>query len=382
MVQILEVVPTFGEEFGRAVGQGAAKISPLWNHARKCVNWRKKMKEVYQATGIRLKSTNPKMREIELTQGLKSKYKEQQQEGDFARRLKLIDQAKGGNFQQQMSPQLNQGQQSPIEDMQQPKSAEKGMPQEEDPFALAEMYALLGEKDLSNVALQRGKSKIRAKELSPEFKRQQTISTEQSKADVKFNQELQESSKQHELKRQTLDRLEQLNKKGVTGKPYEKLLEKSGLVALTSEGRREFPADVKNLITDIRSILGAQFTGFEFQTILNAYPSADFSQEANAAIIRNLKDFQDIKEYEVKVANQLKKENGGKLPEDFQSKVNERVHEYAQSKLPQIKDNMNKIMREEYNISPGNILMFDPNGEPLNVPSSDVEKYLNLGATL
>lgn len=217
---------------------------------------------------------------------------------------------------------------------------------------------------------------------SPEYQREQHLQSAQAQADVKYNQSLEEASKQHALKEQTLSRLDQLNKKGVTGKPYEKLLEKAGLVNLTSEGRREFAADVKNLITDIRSILGAQFTGFEFQTILNAYPSADFSKEANDAIIRNLKDFQDIKSKEVEFAREIKKENGGKLPIDFQSKVNEKVHNYALSKLPSIKQNTIEIMNNEYKIPKGNTLMFDDRGQPLNVPDDQITKYLELGASL
>jgi hypothetical protein len=229
--------------------------------------------------------------------------------------------------------------------------------------------------------LQREKFELQQLKSSPEYQRLQHLESSQAQADVKYNAALQETSKQHELKQQTLDRLEKLNLKGVTGKPYEKLLEKSGLVALTSDGRREFAADVKNLITDIRSILGGQFSNFEFQTILNAYPSADFSKGANEAIIKNLKSFQDIKSKEVEFAEQLKKDNKGQIPKDFQSQVNEMVRKYAANKVSDIKDNSKKIMNEEYGIPEGNVLMFDPQGEPLNVSPQDVERYESLGAT-
>ena len=71
-----------------------------------------------------------------------------------------------------------------------------------------------------------------------------------------------------------------------------------------------------------------------------------------------------------------------KIPADFQSKVNEKVHEYALSKLPEIKKNTQKIMAEEYGITHGNILMLDPNGEPLDVSPDQVEYYESLGASL
>lgn len=167
----------------------------------------------------------------------------------------------------------------------------------------------------------------------------------------------------------------------MTGKPYEKFLEKVGLVSQTSEGRREFAADVKNLITDIRSILGGQFSNFEFQTILNAYPSPDFSQKANEAIIKNLKDFQEIRNQEIKIAKNLKSENGGKIPEDFQSKVNERLQEYAQKKILDIKQNTQDILREQLGVSIGNTIMLAPDGEPIAVPNEEIDKALELGAT-
>jgi hypothetical protein len=84
----------------------------------------------------------------------------------------------------------------------------------------------------------------------------------------------------------------------------------------------------------------------------------------------------------VEFANQLKKQNKGKVPFDFQSQVNEKVREYAQSKLPSIKENTRKIMNEEYGIPSGHTLMFDPQGEPLNVPEDQIAQFEALGATL
>lgn len=223
---------------------------------------------------------------------------------------------------------------------------------------------------------------LRERKESPEGKRETTLATTQARADIDYNKQLQSSASQHAIMSETLNKLEKLNNKGVTGKSYEKLLEKFGLVNLTSDGRREFAADVKHLLTDIRSILGGQFSNFEFQTILNAYPSADFSQGANRAIINNLKEFQDIRHKEFEFSNQIKKENKGKIPEDFQSMVNDRLQQYIESRMPDIKANTRKIMHEEYGIPEGNMLMFDPNGEPLNVSEELIDQYLELGATL
>jgi len=62
--------------------------------------------------------------------------------------------------------------------------------------------------------------------------------------------------------------------------------------------------------------------------------------------------------------------------------VNDRLQQYTESRLPDIKANTRKIMHEEYGIPEGNMLMFDPNGEPLNVSEELIDQYLELGATL
>jgi len=405
--------PSLGERFGQAfsnVGQAAAQAIPEYMMAKE----RKKIeKEQYEKEnqaakrfGIDISDIrDPKIRQKAVELALQGKNKRDELDFRNQQRQKMLAEIEGQGNQREaeffdqgqletaiphieqqlgfkLTPEQKQSIAQQLQSGQGPYQERNSFKMEEDPFLKAKKYASIGEPGLASIAAKETELLERSKEKSPEFQREQQITKSQAQADVKYNEQLQEASKQHELKEQTLNRLEKLNKKGVTGKPWEKAAEKVGLVNITSSGRREFAADVKNLITDIRSILGAQFTGFEFQTILNAYPSADFSEEANASIIKNLKDFQDIKRKEVEFANQLKKENKGKIPYDFQSKVNEKVRDYAMTKIATIKDNTRKIMNEQYGIQPGFVLMFDPNDEPLNVPESEIEKYESLGARL
>lgn len=215
---------------------------------------------------------------------------------------------------------------------------------------------------------------------SPEYVREQESVKSQAKADIDYNKKVQDSTKRTVLKRESLDRLKALNKKGVTGKPYEKILEKMGLIALTSEGRREFAAEVKNQFTDFKDIAGSQLTGGEFNTLVNAYPNPDFSQAANDSIIRNLEIVQDILNQEHKIANQIKKQNAGKAPFDFQSKVNERLEDYARERTGEMKENIHKILNEQYGVPAGNVLMFDSSGKELFVPESEIDEALSTGA--
>lgn len=391
MVQILPANPkiSFSQKLGNAVGETIQGLGEIYSQSQAQERMQQE-NESAKRMGIDLSGiTDPKLRQSYVASALQGAnqrelemIRQQGKQRELEQRQDFISQLFGGKKAENEQAQDSE---NPVQslsgyDPSRISDEEIAMATAIDP----NMGRLLqAQKDvgLREKRAQRD-FELRKERQSPEFKRQQQLEGSQAQADVKYNQQLQEASKQHALKEQTLERLEQLNKKGVTGKPYEKLLEKFGLVNLTSEGRREFAADVKNLITDIRSILGGQFSNFEFQTILNAYPSADFSKEANEAIIKNLKDFQDIKSKEVVFANEIKRENGGKIPPDFQSKVNERVHDYAMSKMQSIRENTRKIINQEYGISPGHTLMFDPQGNELNVPEDQITHYLELGASL
>jgi len=381
---VLPPRPPKGVPLGQQLAGGAAagliNVGSQLAQRKQMEQAAKQENETLKRLGIDAEGLSPEIRKVVVAEALKSQGKEKL----LGQKQGFLDQLFGG---QQEAPGMIS--EEPLGQMQQGSEMGGFDPASIPDEAIVKAAALdpvLGRelRAAKNASIEHGLRKeklaLEKKKTSPEYLRESHVETAQANADVKYNQTLQEASKQHELKEQSLNRLEQLNKKGVTGKPYEKLLEKVGLVSLTSEGRREFAADVKNLITDIRSILGAQFTGFEFQTILNAYPSADFSKEANASIIKNLKDFQDIKKKEVEFADQLKKENKGKIPYDFQSQVNEKVRQYAASKLPEIKQNTQEIMNAQYGIPKGHTLLLDRNGEILSVPDSEIDAALELGA--
>lgn len=410
-IQIIPRLPSTSDRFFEALGQGAETGLNYYNaNHQKQLQDEKLKKEKQQATEfikqITGKDTSDAPFEFQkefLSKFLQGQNESEKQKSKYAAQLGMIKELglDFGTGEQGQPSQLQEEPNPGLEDknISSPKNEMKVKipslyPQEKinqmaliNPAVSDKMQKhndnLISEgRHQENLFQKEREFQQRLKEKSPEYQRETALTEAQAKSDIDYNKQLQSAASQHEIKTQTLDKLEKLNNKGVTGKAYEKLLEKFGLVNLTSEGRREFAADVKNLITDIRSILGGQFSSFEFQTILNAYPSADFSQEANRAIINNLKEFQDLRHKEFEIANQIKKENGGKIPADFQSLVNEKLSEYVQNRLPDIKANTRKIMHEEYGIKPGFMLMFDPQGEPLSVPENMIDQYESLGATL
>jgi hypothetical protein len=214
---------------------------------------------------------------------------------------------------------------------------------------------------------------------SPGYKRDEVLAQDQARADTAFYKDLNERRSKQILKKESLSRLENMGKKKVTGKLWEGVLDRMGLTQLNSDGYREYTAEQKNQFTDFKAIAGSQLSAREFFTLTSAYPNANFTPSANQAIVNNLKEVHDTLDQEYKIAEDLKKENGGKIPEFFQQKINDRLQEHVSKKMEKVRENIQKVMNAQYGIQDGFTLMFDSDGEPLNVPNEDVAKLLDEG---
>ncbi len=408
MVQVLhrtqEREPSFGQKLSQGIGRGLEFGSQLMQKHEAKQRMQEENAQLKQLTGLDFSGINdPEIRQKAFTLAMQG----QKEQNDYARKLageQQLQEQKYGLERQNKEALLNQklgflgqklggqGQSSSNipnspNNANQPQEGSLDVSQisDQDIAGIAAIdpnmaRALSHAKDVK-LREQREQRNFEAKEKerSPEYQRDKKLTEAQATADVEYNKKLQDSTKRTVLKRESLDRLKQLNKKGVTGKPYEKLLEKAGLIALTSEGRREFAAEVKNQFTDFKDIAGSQLTGQEFQTLSNAYPSPDFSKEANDAIIKNLEIVQDTLNEEHKIANRIKRAYG-KLPSDFQSKVNEQLEQYVHSRSDEMKNNLRLIQNEQKGIPKGHTLMIDPNGEELSVPNDKVAELESLGA--
>jgi len=251
----------------------------------------------------------------------------------------------------------------------------QGTKREKNPFEHAEKLALMGEHDAARIETERVKAKMKQESESAEAIRDRELAKSQAKTDSDYYQKVKDNHKTSIKTVDTLGRLRKKNMEGVTGKPYEQFLEKIGLVSKTSTGRREFSSLIKNLIGDISKIVGGKVSNFEFGTLLNAVPSENFSKEANEAIIQNLLEFESIKQKEYEIANNLKMKNKGKLPEDFEEKVNNEMQKYLDKALPGIKNNLDIIVKQIY--PEGKVPMVDENGEKQWVPYDEVDEATN-----
>ena len=251
----------------------------------------------------------------------------------------------------------------------------QGTKREKNPFEHAERLALIGEHDAARIESDRVKAKMKQESESAEAMRDRELAKSQAKTDSDYYQKVKDNHKSSTKSVESLNRLEKLNKKGVTGKAYEQFLERVGLTSKTSTGRREFSSLIKNLIGDISKIVGGKVSNFEFGTLLNAVPSENFSKEANEAIIQNLLEFESIKQKEYEIANSLKMKNKGKLPEDFEEKVNNEMQKYLDKTLPEIKRNIDVLAKQIY--PEGKVPMVDENGEKQWVPYDEVDEAIN-----
>jgi len=392
MVDIIPRQPSTSDRLFEALGIGAEGLARgmLSQHERKQINQRMQQENqaLQQLTGMDFSGiTDPMQRKEILSSVLQG------------RNQQMVQELKGSQKQQQQQQKLNeiekifgsqnQGQFSGLRDESNKPNFQGFDPLQISDSAIAQASiidpnlarSLQHSKDVALREKRETEALNEAKrQKSPEFQRETELTKAQAQSDTKYYNNLQEQRSKQVLKKESLNRLKRINKEGVSGKAWERVAENIGLTSLTSEGRREFSAEVKNQFTDFKAIAGSQLSAQEFFVLAGAYPNADFSKEANDAIIQNLEDVHDTLDKEHDIAEELIKENGGKKPENFQAKVNGRMQAYISKKISRMKENLQKVMNAQYNIPQGHTLMFDlKTGDPLSVPDDQIARLLDEG---
>src|SRR6185369_2389930 len=250
---------SFGQKLGIGIGRGLETAGEMYKeHQAKKISEQEYQQENNQYKGLtgRDLSKNPVIRKMEIENFLKGELEEKKLLGkqsllegkqDFLTKLFGKNQEDiGAGNQTQISQTQQTFNPSKISDAQiaEATAIDPALGRE---LRAAKDTALRENRENRNF-------EQREKERSPEYQREQQLTKAQASADIEYNKKLQDSTKRTAMKRGSLERLEQMNRKGLTGKPFEKLLEKFGLIALTSEGRREFAAEVKNQFTDFKDI--------------------------------------------------------------------------------------------------------------------------------
>ena len=227
-----------------------------------------------------------------------------------------------------------------------------------------------------------GISKSLREEAKPDAKRQEVLAAEQAKADIAFAQEQADAQKEIFSQQQTLDEAKILNDKGVTGSNWDIAMQKVGLLQYTSDGYRIFSSLAKDAVKNqnIKATIGSQISQLEFGFFRDATINPNFRKEANDLILRKEGLVLRYRKLYADISEKILEENGGKIPERYQQKVNKEFAKQAEK----ISDELKQTARDYeaiQNVPPGKVLMFDDKRRPLHVPANEVEKYSKLGAS-
>lgn len=205
---------------------------------------------------------------------------------------------------------------------------------------------------------------------------------EQAKADIGFVLDQTAKIPQIAAKQRVFDEANKVNEQGVTGKPWDQIMNKAGLLQYTSDGYRVFTSISKDVIknTNIKDVIGSQISQQEFKFFTDATINPNFSKEANRQIIKKDQIALRYEKLYADITKSLVDQNGGEPPERIQQKVNDEYNKQAENLSKEL-----EVVYKDYdaiqNVPPGKILMFDTERRPLHVDPDQVAKFTKLGAT-
>jgi hypothetical protein len=93
------------------------------------------------------------------------------------------------------------------------------------------------------------------------------------------------------------------------------------LHSLESADSQEFDKLSKEFLKNAKNVFGTRITDTDVKTFLKMVPDLSQNREGKLAIIQNMRMYNDGKQIKKAAADQLVKQNGGKLPADFELKI-------------------------------------------------------------
>lgn len=177
-----------------------------------------------------------------------------------------------------------------------------------------------------------------------------------------------------------IDRMNAIDKNGNVSAPAMiKVLDAFGLPIgiLSNPDTEEFRKLEAEFARDVSSVFpGGKITNFELQTFMRAVPSLLNSPEGRQAVYRNRKLLNEAKRIKYDEYKRIIKENGGKKPPNLGLLLDERTSEKMLDLEDRFVSGMKNIT-DKYQVP---IRMLDPQGNPVDIPASEIENALNAGA--
>jgi hypothetical protein len=245
-----------------------------------------------------------------------------------------------------------------------------------------EKYRMLIRGNVSAENAER-ESKAAAESSKLTGERASIINKTQAKEDIDFYNDQIQNIPRLEKTQQTIADAEKLNEQGVTGKPWDQMMQKLGLLQYTSDGFRLYSSYAKEMVKNqnIKSVIGSQISQMEFGFFRDATISERFSQEANNQILKKEKAAVRLEKLYGEITAKMVEENNGQIPERFQQKVNA---EFAKQSPKITKDitEASKDFNMIQEVPNGFVLMYDKKRRPLHVPENKVKLAEQKGASL
>ncbi len=177
-----------------------------------------------------------------------------------------------------------------------------------------------------------------------------------------------------------LDRMVVLDKeKNVSAPTLIKVLDAFGLPIgiLSNPATEEFRKLEADFVRDVSKVFpGGKVTNYELQSYLRTIPGLMNSPEGRKEIIRNRKLMNEAKKVRYDEYKKILKENNGKKPQNLGILLEERT----QDKIADIEDRFREGIEKSVDKFQTPLRMYDPQGNPIDVPPKDVDRALKAGA--
>lgn len=177
-----------------------------------------------------------------------------------------------------------------------------------------------------------------------------------------------------------LERQLQLDKEGNVSTPaLIKIMDTFGVPigVLGNPATEEYRKLEADYVRDVSKVFpGGKITNYEISAYLKTIPSLMNSPEGRKQIIANRKLMNQAKRIRYDAYKQILKENNGKKPQNLGILLEERTA----PKLAEIEDRFVNNINDGINKFQQPLRMYDPEGNPLDIPPNKVEQALRAGA--
>lgn len=182
---------------------------------------------------------------------------------------------------------------------------------------------------------------------------------------------------------QIINRMEELDKQGVTSKEVAFLFDKMGLPIsiLKNPNSEEFQKLQQQMMKGVTQY-GSRILQIEFDNFMKQIPTLLNSKEGRSQIYRNIKLMNQINLDSYQAKKDIIRENGGTPPMDLFDQIQERIA----PKLDEISKKMTQgAVNSKIQQNPpkkGFVWMRFPDGQVKQAPENELEKWKNLGGEL